>query len=49
MADADGDSAEPSYVATQFWNYVDDQLAKVQEEAKQASPTKEGQGKWMKL
>jgi hypothetical protein len=45
--EADGDSAEPSYVGTQFWNYVDDQLAKVQEEAKRASPTEEGQAKWM--
>jgi hypothetical protein len=45
--DADGAVGDATYVSTQFWNFVDDQLKKVQERAELASPTEEGQKKWM--
>jgi hypothetical protein len=44
--DADGTSGD-AYIDSQFWNFVDDQLKMVQEQAEQASSTKEGQNKWV--
>jgi hypothetical protein len=44
--DADGAMGDATYVSTQFWNFVDDQLKMVLEQAELASPTEEGQKKW---
>ena len=44
--DADGAVGDATYISSQFWNFVDDQLKMVQEQAELASPTKEGQIKW---
>jgi hypothetical protein len=35
MADADPDSAEATYINTQFWNFVDDELEKVRQASEQ--------------
>ena len=46
LADTDAD-AEPTYSSLQFWNYLDDQLVRIREQAAQQSDIKDNQVAWL--